>query len=406
MKMPIRRAYTIALIVACAITTRGANAQKVRISQSGGRLTVTNGLPARIAALVIAYGKQGAEDYATIVVDANSTADVQVRNANPYVLSRIEALHKRVGATGSAQLTCDTRMAANTLPLRADSLRATLERLRLEGTPEAEQELDAATQLVQVELQQHLDELKLKSLQYAALRQNDTSSSWQDTQRRNKEDSDQQREQLVGQMAYTAFAHDEEVQAKLSLLTRQADAMQKVAEQADAAMQLIDGMYRGARVEAAAGAALDALVRREMPDMSAKNAGSLEDVAAPTRACNTAGMVGDWIRVHATAERERSIAFVLAEFDNGDRDVVPARRISVSDDWIARLYWPPEAHRVTLTFADSTGHKTSHRLDLGHASLRDASDAARKRLEDVKKNYKNARYRAEGADQIKTIVIP
>lgn len=406
MYIPGRHARILTLVVALGLIARGAHAQRVRVSRNGDRLTVANGLPVRIAALVIAYGKQGAEDYATVVVAANSAGDIQVHNSNQYVLTRIEALHPRVGVASSADLPCDARTAPNTLPLHADSLRASLEHLRIEDTPEAQQELDAATQIAQVDLQQHLDELKLKRLQYASIRQGDTSSSWKDTRRRDEHDSEQQQEQLVGEIAYTAFAQQDALDAKLKLLSQQADAMQKVAEQADAAMQLLSALYRGARVEASAGWAFDALVRREMSDTAPDNSGSLDNVGVATRACASAGMVGDWIRVHGTADRTRAVAFALAEFDTGDRDVVPARRISGSDEWVARLYWPPEAHQVTLTFTDSTGHKAARRLELGHPSLRDASNAARKRLEDIKKNYKNARYRAEGADQIKTIVIP
>jgi len=73
---------------------------------------------------------------------------------------------------------------------------------------------------------------------------------------------------------------------------------------------------------------------------------------------------------------------------------------------VLHIYWPPDAHRATLKFTDSHGRTVARRLNLGRLSLHESADEARKRLDDAKKKYKNARYRAEGADQIKTIIVP
>jgi hypothetical protein len=381
-------------------------AQKVRVDQANGRVKVSNGLPARIAVLLISYGPRGAEEYVTGVVDANGSTELRARGHSPYVLARIEPLHARVGTTATAGMDCDTRAVARTLPLRGDSLRATLDHLNLEGTREAEEEIAVASQLAQAELQQHLDELQLKSFMYHSLREADTASDWSDVQRRNKEDSDQQRDQLIGQMAYTALAHDEELQAKLRVLDRQADAMQKVAEQADSAIQLVDGMARGAQVEAEGGRALDELVYREMSALHERGAVTLDDPGELARVCAEAATVSDWIRVHASADRSRSIALAHVEYDNGGAHVAPLRRVAGSDEWVLHLYWPSSARRVTVRFTDAAGHSLERRLDLGHQPLRQSVDAAHKRLEEIKKKYKNTRYRAEGGDQLKTIIVP
>lgn len=393
----------LAFVVAIAASSR---AQAVRITQSAGHVTVANSLPARVAVLLIAYGSQGAEDFVTAVVDAGGSTDVRARNRNPYVLARIEPLHPRVGAAASAALACDSRTVGRTLALRADSLRSSLDRLKLEGTAAADQEIAAASALAQVELQQHLDELQLKSFMYHSFRATDTASDWQDTQRRSSEDSQEQRDELIGQMAYTAFAHDEEVQAKLHVLDQQADAMQKVAEQADSAIKLIDGMVRGATVEADGGRALDEVVRHEMLPLLAGNSGTLDDASQPTRVCPSAGMVSDWLQLHATADRSRSIAFAEVRYDNGGSHQVPVRRIAGTDDWVIHLYWPIEAHRATVRLTDAAGHAVSRHVELGHVSLRESADAAHKRLDDLKKKYRSTRFRAEGGDNIKTIIVP
>jgi hypothetical protein len=96
-------------------------------------------------------------------------------------------------------------------------------------------------------------------------------------------------------------------------------------------------------------------------------------------------------------------------FDGGERRPLVLRRLTGTDEWYGTITWPTSARRARLSVVspdDGRRLTVSGEIDAGRASLRATEETLVRDVAKARKRFKEAQFRADGADHVKSVVIP
>jgi len=117
----------------------------------------------------------------------------------------------------------------------------------------------------------------------------------------------------------------------------------------------------------------------------------------------------DLVEIQTRSHANLSVIFAEVRFNNGEEQKTFFRRLSHSNRWAARLYWPLSATsaRVRILLpGESKWVALNGRIQAGRPSFTESYQKAEKSMIAVIKKYRETSFRAEGADNIKTTPIP
>jgi hypothetical protein len=274
-----------------------------------------------------------------------------------------------------------------------DSIRAAFERVDVTGSREGERYIAQAVELAQLRLRQRLRELELKHLEFEDAHPLRSSPSYV-----GQSQSDAS-EQTIGQLVAMSMAFSAGESAKQEMLSKDAEAQKALVEKAASADSSVRSKLASAQVYFEGGKAFNELVDRELRRLVDGSVSS--SWTAAERACDYAPSVDDWILVHGAGGGGEMVALGEARFNKGGVMPVVLRRIGTTNDWAGQIYWPPSATAATV----SVGGVTS-RLQIGRMSFEDLANDMRRTAERIRKAASESNYRAKGADNIKTVIVP
>jgi hypothetical protein len=383
-----------------------------RLENRAGRATFTNDLPVDAAVLYRVNIDSVTWLTRSLRVPARSSMPLPPSEQTSQVLAeRIEPLQANVGIR--------TRVAAECSDANATDLQAAIRMLEgeanapaLEGSKEAADMIAAATQLAQLRLERTRDSLDLQRnsmVAFAARMQSVGTKSGAELAKQIDSDRQESLNQTIETIGYAAFAYAEAASAKYEVLSRDADRFKSLLENSEKAMK---GVRRQIQLIADHVAATGGFQEDVMKALAFPTRVDLEPTIARDarvrRDCSRAATVDDRIVVTGITTGALATLRGEARFSDGQRQPIVLRRITGTTDWLGTVAWPPGSNRAALRVQTPAGRWVDIRgiLDAGRPSLRDTEAELARDVEKARKRFKEAEFRAQGADHIKSVIIP
>jgi hypothetical protein len=289
------------------------------------------------------------------------------------------------------------------------ALTKTLGTLESSGSREAVARVKVAQAMADVDLAQKQDEKDTSRNDPLRLRLKDAV----DQRRRNVDPAAEinirmeKISELTSDIVDVALAWSEVNDVRLSNLLDDANTLEPVLTEARLALKIREDDFASSGILYRAGQEFVTAAARELDRIAGTVDTAMTLRGRVEQPCLTAGTVDDSLRI--TIERPTSSMALLAElsFDRGASQVTVLRRIESSEGWEGRMFWPLDATsaavRVRLPGSkrwSSVSGRVTNRAPAG-VVVAQARAAVRK----IDKKLKDAKFRAVGGDNIKTIWI-
>jgi hypothetical protein len=403
MMTPPRLAATISMVVTL-ILPAAASAQ-VDIVRTNGTVAASNALPVDV--LLLTYSTS-TKDFRTVRLPAHGRAPV---DASTSILD-IEPLSLDVG-TPLRFATCTTADRPGS-GRDINAILADLKSIELLETAPAKERLQAVAARARLELRRSFDETQ--TYREDALR---AELGEQEAQF----DRYSRVQALIGDVALVTNDRHLNVDAAMSDVTAMATAWASVehaklqilfdeTKTLEPVVQQVRLAYRIKREELSAYdrhfEAWRAYTRTAVEALDTRAEGDgASPVAAVTvrKLCDGASADFDRIEIEGPESSTSSVLVAEASFDHGGKEVVALRRVGQTSRWSGRVDWPSAGTRATLRVrwpGTTTWYRVPSALDAQRPSQTSKLKDARHAVDVVEDKFKDANFRAAGADTIKT----
>lgn len=404
--VPIKLVWSI---VTCILPLSAFAQGAVALSRSGGAVMVKNDLPRAVLVLVRDDGSSPYPRFQTVEVGARSATPVPSHFLNP-ALHRFEIVAADVTRRSQPPKAC-VKNSGTEIVETMQQLEQEFRALRLEGSKEAEAAIEIATELAQLQVARLRDSLALlrnDPVDLAAKRMYLRDATPQERAVARDEESKEDLNATIAEVGLAAFAYSEAAEAKYAILSRDADAAKSQVESLEGAVSAIRSKRASLdRVEQAE-SSFDAAVVRSL-DAAGGAMPRVQNAIAVSRACDTPPDVSEEVEAILPADSRFAAVVLVAEFNRGGRREILARRIKGTDRFTGQLHWPTVASQASIrvrAVGSRDASKSAFVVKSGRQSLSELEGKFEGRLAAARKNYKAAKFRAEGGDHIKAVILP
>ena len=386
----------------------GAQARSpLDVSDVGPSVELRSAMP---VAVVVTMAATASRDAARIpvLVPARGTATVKKpAPAATYSAAGLEPVSWLVPRSEAPR--CSAPRTDAQLRERTREIDARLADLRAVSAQSEAEQMALATEAAQLQIEQRWDSvytLRYNAYDTEVRRQRlemlpwDTSYEAQDRQNAR----DDAIASIVDANSMFTAADD----AKRSAAGNEADQLKSIVDASDAMLKTMREDVERSSALARSGAQGLKLLADALAKVPAEFSAPLAVRGSASRLCAGAAGVEDWVVFTASpADARQAVVLGEVKFDRGGSHPVVFRRVKGSDRWTGAIHWPADAERATLR-ARVGGDWTTLAADLtpGRASLVRTREQAEASAARVKKKYKSARFREQGGDGVKTMVIP
>lgn len=367
---------------------------------------VVNDLDVPIVALARERRPEGIDTFATMLVPAG--------DARPFKLQveaqgrvQFEPISLEMGRRPS--LSECPASSGHTL-FDVPGLEQALKAWHFEETPEGRATIAAAEAVAQIEYQMKQDEkdrIRLDPIRMMMdlnrVVPSDPVGAAMATQERRQQSMDE----LASDIADLALAWSTVDHAKVQLYYDQARTLEPLVRQSKLALAAKKHDFQRAQAESRAGAAFLALANQQLTRVAdLRPAVETVILSPPTLMCGVAQRGIDYVAVRAASD-SRSVLLAQASFDGGSPLKTIARRVVNTDTWLVPIYWPVGATSVSLTLRASSRSQpaTSVKVSAGHVSENQLLASYQAAAKKIDHDFKDADFRAVGADSLKTVII-
>jgi hypothetical protein len=393
-----------------AASSMPAHAQgSVELSGSGGSTTVRNGLPRPVLVLVRDDGSSTIPRFVVVDVPARGSASIPAGVTRP-ALQRFEMMAGDVTRRTPPASACARKTGDGVLPA-IQQLEREYQSLRMEGSAEAEAAIEIATELAQLRfarIRDSLSVLRSDPVELAARQMYLRDATPQQRAAARDEESQEDLNATIAEVGLAAFAYAEAAEAKYAILERDAEAAKAKLESMEQAVTAFKGKRSALTQLEQAQGKFEAMLVRSI-DEGAVESPALEGVVAVDRACDAPPDVSDDVDVTVSADSRLATLILAADFNEGGRREFVVRRVKGTDRFTGQVQWPTTASQASVKVRAPGSRefaKRSFTLKTGRDSFATLESKLEKRLAAARKNYKGARFRAEGGDHIKAVILP
>ena len=394
----------VALLAAAWSWMPAAAGAQVTVTSRQGALHVDN----RVAVpfVVVLTAKDGAAGAVVGAVGAATTAEIRRPSGAEYQISRLEPVSWTIPITAAPRCAA----AGPRADVRAEiaRLRQHLATLSAAREQEAGEQAALATQIAQMEITMANEDRNQR--RYNAFAMEVRRQYFRDNpngQAYAEQDYNEDVEDFINSMAQLNKMFGAADDAKRSAIADEVRYLEPFALGADSALRQLGAEFARSRDQGRTGAGAMKLLARQLRD-EAPTAPGVEIAGSARRTCAAPAGVEDWIEVEATPADPRTAVLIgEVQFDKGGRHDVVFRRLKGTERWIAALYWPPDAGSAKVKAqVDRRTVTVASELRPGRPTLAETRAAAESNIKSVKKRYQTLKFRAEGGDGLKTIIIP
>jgi len=392
------------------LSLAGVAHAQLRVDRAGPIVVIRSEFPRSAAVMYRSYQGEGQSSLGFTSIGAS--ASVELRGIGGQVdLERLEILDPKIGLRARPPAECVATAG------RLDETVAALERqaiVPLEGSQDANAAIEAATELAQLHLERTRDSLNLKRYSMTALVervQSNRNASAQQLAKQVDEDAETQREETIQDIAYAALAYSEAASAKYEILARDAKQYRALLDSSSSALRIVRARLNALDAEERDKSQFNDFVVRQLA-AGMDGAVSRVDVdrrATANRACATAAGIDDQIILSSLVADSAKALAIEVRFDNRAKRTFLIRRVVGSDDWIGTITWPTSANSgrvAVISPRDGRRVDVAGTLDAHRPSLRATEQSLARDVEKAKKRFAEAKFRADGADHVKAVVIP
>jgi len=397
------------LLLGTGLVSASAESKVELREMTAGTYAVANGLPVPIVALVVARDPHGQLMAATSVsVGARSVTSAE-RVRGPIV--RIEdwdVIDLRVPRWNLPAVS--GRGQSLLTPADPTQTRDLLKQLEISESGDGAAKIALAAEEARLWLEQRNDEkdtFRHDPLRFEMERQTVGLNNIQIIQRENQRMVDQALEDVTDM----ALAYRRAADASLEVLSRERDIYEPYYKDAKLRLALLKQDRERATAETQAGGAFLATAHAALAALPREglDASPISVSRGPRRLDDAPSRLKDLVEIRGAAPQFLNVLLAEARFDRGGTQKTFFRRIGKSDQWIAMIYWPLPAAEARFEL-ELPGQGQRRRLDAavkpGRPSMASSYQLAEQSMNIVIKKYKESSFRAQGADEIKTIPIP
>jgi hypothetical protein len=403
---------TAALAAGAIMLTAGLLPRPVAAQQAGaltlrdapGSVVIGSALPVAVAVMLTDDGTEGR--HASVVVPARGTATLPRRATSTYRIVRMEPINWTVPIRNAPRCQGDTGARAEHLA----ALRRDVARLTANTEEEAERRSTLATQIAQLEIDAERDRRNTERYNALAMeirrqyfRDNPTGTAYEE------QDRQQATEDFATTLAElnTVFAAGDD--AKRGALDTEATHLRALAAQGDSALERLRVQFGRADEHARAGLAFLRLVSEQLQARPAGSGTQVRVTGPLRRSCSGAAGVEDYLELTAVPTDPRTnVILAEARFNGGVVQQTAFRRVEETDRWVATVFWPVRGEQVQVrVHTDGAGwQRVDGAVSPGRLSLENSRRETERAIAEVRRQASQARFRAEGGDGVKTIIIP
>jgi hypothetical protein len=398
-----RHFFLIAIL--CLAPSIAAAQQRLDVVDQQSSLTVRSKLPVPVAVMIAPVNRsQSASTF--VVVDASGSANVKKPGSGSYALSKMEPVSWTIASTQEPR--CVANLSAQQVKASIANLRATLDRLSAQRDVETEQLAAIATQITATELDQEEDVRNFQ--RYNAFNMEVRRQYFRDNpygQAYAEQDFNQDIEDTFNAFASLnrMFAAGDD--SKRTAIYNEVKYLEPLAQGADGALTMLREEFARSAEQAKTGSGFMNMLVEKLESNKPTFATDIAVSGAAKRTCPKAAGIEDYVEVTARSQDPRlAIALGEVSFDKGGSQRTVFRKLKGSDRWIAPIYWPADASKSEVKLRAGNKWQKVASLQPGRPSMTETRKQAEKNIENVKKRYKTLKFRAEGGDGVKTIIVP
>jgi hypothetical protein len=397
------------------ITVKSQSSLEIKRSDNGDSYTIDNLLPVAVSAFIVGRDRQ-----ANILASAIVTLPARSRE-HPFNIRgevvRVEDFEiVHLGAPRNLLPSLFSRgLPAAVAQTDPQNIKEQLRELEISEAGLGDEKIALAAQAAQLWLEQRNDEkdaYRNDPLRREIYRQTMAmNSSPYSVTRRIQEDNARRRNEFMEDVADMAIAYSKAEEAKIEILQREKELYEPLYKNAKTALAFLRQDRKNFEAEIQAGVKFLSITTKLLMELpSTPKAGPAVTVLGELKK-SMSGPSGlkDLIEIQATSPANLSVIFAEVRFDNGEEQKTFFRRLSQSNRWAARLYWPLSATSAGVRILSPGQSKwvvLNGRIQADRPSFIESYQKAEKSMIAVIKKYKETSFRAEGADNIKTIPIP
>lgn len=399
------------LLALCAGATNAQN--RVELREVGGGFEVANGLQVPIVAFVVGRDREGqiAEAVSVGVTAQGSRAVGRLRGdvvrIEDWEVVHLGAPRQKLPANFSRKL---LGAVAASDPGRT---KAQLKELEISESGLGGEKIALAAEEAQLFLEQRNDErqtfrqdpLRMELERQAA----EVDNSYAGAMRRLQVQNERSRNQAFEDVADLAMAYSMAAEAKIEVIERERDLYKPLYDHAKQALVFLRQDIKNFGAEVEAGVTFLNSTSQALQALPGAEGAEIAVQGEVRRLADGPSGLRDLVEIRADAPPSLSVLLAEVQFDRGGTQKTFFRRMAGSDRWVARLYWPLAAASAQFSVQAPGGARrvrVGGRVSPGRPSMNDSFELAEKSMNAVIKKYKETSFRAEGADNIKTVPIP
>jgi hypothetical protein len=405
----MRRAPTTIAIALCLIPAGLAGQQSpLRLTEEAKVVSVENTLS--LPFVVMIAPRTGEARSLSAHLAAKASAVFRKDAQASYAIRRAVPISWTVPLSVAQAPQCQTGLSRDQVNASLAALRGELDKISMAGA-EADRQISLASQIAQLEIDarrdaRYTERFAQTKMEWRRQMQRDFPLIVNEQYR--KEDQRAEFDETVNQLLEMNELFVAADYKKRSILRDEADILKALVANADVArLAMRDGVAAAAE-EAKAGSDFLALIAEHHQKVTPEFNTGVQIQSGVTRACKGAAGVEDFISFTATPSETRN-AVVLAEvrFDKGGTQKTTFRRVGTTNRWMASVYWPAEANSLQVRVRSGKDwQNVDGSVSTGRLSLAETNKALEKNIEQLKKRYKTVKFRADGGDGVKTMIIP